>query len=327
MASRSQISKPGPVTKSRCWCHFVTAAEADWGTHLEELTQVAAPSAFGELFLFFLRWTFKLFSQKFLGGLEDCGNYPDWGPTLSTPLLVYFMLHSIPCPLPPPFLSSNTIRSIGTCCSSLTKVPQLRKKVCLSESKSSLSLVIGIISLCLRSSKSSKHWRWEVRGNSVQANPIYWEPQMRPYLEILWLTWNTVLAGLHWALVLRGEHGAVPPWWHDLPYVRSQVPSLNTGRKEEKEEEMEGGKGKEKQKGKTQDTQRQAQKESPGMAGAQNRTMQLWAKAIARIEQGLRDGFSSQHSNPMACLPMTWNWRFLNTHSHVLVFLRHDFII
>lgn len=53
-----------------------------------------------------------------------------------------------------------------------------------------------------------------------------------------------------------------------LPYVRSQVLSLNTGRKAEKEEEMEGERKEGKQKGKTQDTQRQAQKESPGMVGA-----------------------------------------------------------
>lgn len=156
MASRSQISTPGPVTKSLmlmafCYSSWSQLRHTPWGT------DAGCRSIC-------LWWTFKLFSQELLGGLEDCGNYPDWGPTLSTPMLVYFILHSTPCPLPPPFLSSDTIRSIGMCCSSLTKVPQLRKKVCLSESKSSLSLVIGIISLCLRGSKSSKHWQMGGKG-------------------------------------------------------------------------------------------------------------------------------------------------------------------
>lgn len=70
------------------------------------------------------------------------------------------------------------------------------------------------LSLAWEAQKVANSGGWEVRGgDSVQANPISWEPQMWPYLEILLLTWNRVLAALHWALVLRGECGAAPPWW------------------------------------------------------------------------------------------------------------------
>lgn len=157
MASRSQISKPGLVTKSLmlmafCYSSWSRLRHTPWGTDAGRRSIC-------------LRWTFKLFSQKLLGGLEDCAKLSRVRANTINPHagLLHSSQHTL-LPLLSPFLSRDTVRSVGTCCWSLTKVPQLRKKVCSSESKFILSLVIGIISLCLRGSKSSKHWQMRGKG-------------------------------------------------------------------------------------------------------------------------------------------------------------------